>query len=66
MFALGKFNYKVLLLEIFIQGANSIFYAYIKILMEYKYYSPFQCCYLFGIVNTPLILIIYYSFSYSL
>ena len=32
--------------------------------MEFKYFSPFQCCYLFGIVNTPLILIIYFIVSY--
>ena len=64
IFALGNFNYKQILLEIFIQSANSIFYGYIKILMEFKYYSPFQCCYLFGIVNTPLILIIYFIVSH--
>jgi len=32
--------------------------------MEFKYFSPFQCCYLFGIVNTPIILIIYFIVSY--
>ena len=64
IFALGKFNYRNILLEIFIQCGDSIFFIYIKILMEYKYYSPFQCFYLFGIVNTPLILIIYFIVSH--
>ena len=59
-----KFNYKQLLLEIFIHSGSAIFYGYIKILMEFKYFSPFQCCYLFGIVNTPLIIIIYFIVSY--
>ena len=32
IFALGKFNYKQIFLEIFIQSANSIFFKYINIL----------------------------------
>jgi len=59
-----KFNYKQLLIEIFIDSGSAIFYGYLKILMEFKYFSPFQCCYLFGIVNTPLILILYFIVSY--
>ena len=59
-----KFNYKQLLMEIFIHSGDAIFYGYIKILMEFKYFSPFQCCYLFGIVNTPLILIVYFIVSH--
>jgi len=62
--AFEKYNYKQILLEIFIHIGDSIFFGYIKILMEFKYYSPFQCCYLFGFVNTPLILIIYFIVSH--
>ena len=64
VFSFGKFNYKQLLLEIFIHSGDAIFYGYIKVLMEFKYFSPFQCCYLFGIVNTPLILIAYFIVSH--
>ena len=63
-FVFDKFNYKQLLMEIFIHSGDAIFYGYIKILMEFKYFSPFQCCYLFGIVNTPLIIIIYFIVSH--
>ena len=59
-----KFNYKQLLVEIFIHSGSSIFYGYIKTLIEFKYFSPFQCCYFFGIVNTPLIIIIYFLVSH--
>jgi len=64
IFSFKSFNYKQFLLEIFIHSGNVVFYAYIKTLMEFKYFSPFQCCFLFGIVNTPLILIIYFIVSY--
>ena len=59
-----KFNYKQLLIEIFIHSGDAIIYGYIKALMEFKYFSPFQCCYLFGIVNTPLIIIVYFIVSH--
>jgi len=62
--AFKKFNYKQLLLEIFIHSGTAIIYGYMKILMEFKYFSPFQCCYLLGIVNTPLIIIVYFIVSY--
>ena len=63
-FCFDEFKYEQLLLELFIHIGTAIFYGYIKILMEFKYFSPFQCCYLFGIVNTPLILILYFIVSY--
>ena len=64
MSVFNKFNYKQILIEIFIHSGDAIFYGYIKALMEFKYFSPFQCCYLFGIVNTPLIIIVYFIVSY--
>ena len=33
--------------------------------MKFKYFSPFQWCYFFGIVNTPLIIIIYFIVSHT-
>lgn len=64
MIVFDRFNYKQLLLEIFIHSGDAIFYGYMKALMEFKYFSPFQCCYIFGIVNTPIILIAYFIVSY--
>ena len=64
MSVFNKFNYKQILIEIFIHSGDAIFYGYIKALMEFKYFSPFQCCYLFGIVNTPLIIIVYFIVSH--
>lgn len=64
MIVFDRFNYKQLLLEIFIHSGDAIFYGYMKALMEFKYFSPFKCCYIFGIVNTPIILIAYFIVSY--
>jgi hypothetical protein len=64
MIIFDRFNYKQLLLEIFIHSGDAIFYGYMKALMEFKYFSPFQCCYIFGIVNTPIILIAYFIISH--
>ena len=35
----------------------AIFYGYIKGLMEYKFFSPYKCCYIIGIINFPIVLI---------
>ena len=32
--------------------------------MEYKFLSPYKCCLIFGIINTPIILIIDFIISY--
>jgi len=41
----------------------SIFFVYINGLMEYKFISPYKCCYMIGMVNVPLIIIIYLILS---
>ena len=33
--------------------------------MEYKFFSPYKCCYIIGIINLPIILIIYFIVSYA-
>jgi hypothetical protein len=37
---------------------ESIVIVYIKGLMEYKYFSPYKICYLFGLINNTIIIII--------
>jgi hypothetical protein len=43
---------------------DAIYYGYIKGLMQYKFLSPYKCCFIFGIINTPIILIIYFIISF--
>ena len=56
------------LLKLFIELlsilTSSIGYGYIKGLMEYKFFSPYKCCFIVGIINLPIILIIYIIVSY--
>ena len=52
-----------LIFQIFIGLGNSIFILYSKILMQYKYFSPYKVCYIFGIINTLLIFVIYFIIS---
>jgi hypothetical protein len=43
---------------------EGIYYGYIKGLMQYKFLSPYKCCFIFGMINTPIILIIYFIISF--
>ena len=43
----------------------SIFYLYIKGLMKYNFISPYKCNYMVGIINAPLIIIIYIIISFT-
>ena len=38
---------------------NSIFYGYIKGLMKYKFLSPYTCCFIIGLINFTITLIVY-------
>ena len=64
----SKINWLVELFKLFIELiliiCDSVFYGYIKGLMEYKFYSPYKCCYMFGMINFPIILIIYFIVSF--
>ena len=44
---------------------NAIYYLYIKGLMIYKFISPYKCNYMIGIINVPLIIIIYIIISFT-
>ena len=39
-------------------------FAYIKGLIDYKYFSIYKACYVFGIINLPIIIILYFIVSY--
>ena len=43
----------------------SIYYLYIKGLMKYKYISPAKCNFMIGIINFPLIILIYFIISFT-
>ena len=48
---------------------HSIFFAiyclYIKRLMKYKFISPAKCNFIIGIINFPLIILIYFIISFT-
>ena len=48
-----------LLLEIFVSFLESLFIIYSKGLMEFKFFSPYKATYIFGLINSLLLLIIY-------
>ena len=60
------FLYKLLIIVLNIIDAilNSICFLYIKGLMKNKFISPYKCCYIIGMINTPIIIIIYIIFSF--
>ena len=59
-----KFLYREFLLEISIYIGNGIFYGYISGLMEYKLFSAFKCCYVFGFIKTIITIIAYFIVTY--
>ena len=54
----------VFLLNILSAILYSTFFVYIKGLMKYKFISPYKCCYMIGVINVPLIIIIYFILSF--
>ena len=56
-------------LGLFIEIISSIFYVfyyiYIKRLMKYKFISPYKCNFVIGIINFPLIIIMYFIISFT-
>jgi len=60
-------NYTII--SIFLNIIYSIFYAiyylYIKGLMKYKYISPYKCNYMIGIINVPIIILMYFIISFT-
>ena len=68
-FFINEGNNKTYELPVFfiklLEGAfEGIYYGYLKGLMQYKFLSPYKCSFIFGIINTPIILIIYFIISF--
>ena len=53
----------ILLLLIINSILWSLVYEYKKLLMNVKYFSVFKCCYTFGIINLPIIIVLYIIIS---
>ena len=60
-----SFDYKTLILEVIIYTLNGIIYGYLKGLMEYKLFSPYKCCYAIGLINSILLIIMYFIVTYA-
>ena len=50
-------------LIILIGLGESIFLSYTKVLMQFKFFSPYKVCYVFGLINGFIILILYFIIS---
>ena len=53
----------IIVLNIISAILYSTFFVYIKGLMKYKFISPYKCCFMIGMINVPLIIIIYFILS---
>lgn len=62
--AVGRFSFSRLLVELFYIIGKSFVYVYFKSLMDNKSISIYNCCYLLGIINAPLLLFAYLILSF--
>ena len=58
-------NYSAIFNEIIISIFYAFYYIYIKRLMKYKYISPYTCNFVVGIINFPIVIIIYFIISFT-
>ena len=54
----------IIIFGIVLSCLKSMIIIYIKGLMEYKYFSPYKVCYIFGLFNFFLVTILYMIFSF--
>ena len=59
-----KKNYLLILYNIINSILYGFYYSYIRGLMKYKFVSPYKICYMIGIINVPIISIIYIVISF--
>jgi hypothetical protein len=52
-----------LILQILIGLGQAIYFSYIKGLMNYKFFSPYKVCYIFGFINMSILLIFLFIMS---
>ena len=64
----GLFKAQSLFIDLFIQFLAAVFESIVIIfskgLMEYKFFSPYKVCYIFGIINTIITLILLIIFTF--
>ena len=58
-------NIMIIILVLLNSILYSISYLYIKGLMKYNFISPYKCNYMIGVINVPLIIIIYIIISFT-
>ena len=61
----NEVNYKEILLESLIYLINGLYFGYINGLMKFKNFSIFKCCYIFGFMNTFVLIVIYLIATYA-
>ena len=57
-------NYLFICFNIINSILYGFYYSYIRGLMKYKFISPYKICYMIGIINIPIISIIYIVISF--
>ena len=55
----------IIAIQIIISILRALFFIYIKGLMKIKFISPYKCNFMVGIINFPLIIIIYVIISFT-
>ena len=53
-----------ILIQIIVGFAEAAVITYLKGLMEFKFFSPYKACYVFGFINTIITLILFFVVSY--
>ena len=60
-------KFKDIIIDLFLQIimgiGEAIYFSYVKSLMQFKFFSPYKACYIFGIINGIIVLIIYFIVS---
>jgi len=68
-FFIKKLYIKNIIISIVLNILYSIFYPiyylYIKDLMKYKFISPYKCNFMIGIVNVPIVILMYFIISFT-
>ena len=58
-------NIIIIILKIIYSISYALYYIYIKDFMKYKFISPAKCNFIIGIIDVPLIIIIYFIISFT-
>jgi len=64
-YSLQPEDFFLILLNIIFYILYAIYYIYVYKLMKYKYISPYKINYMIGIINLPIIIIIYIIISFA-